>query len=204
MRNILLGVVAILLVIFAVDFFSNHNNEEENIAESSALIQKEIKNVGKLIVTEGTFAQVFTFSNNKKFYLDIFSARKKAIVVVNAKVTIAYDLRKIKTEIDEDLKTVRITKIPEPELNINPNIGYYDVTQDYLNKFEAKDYNKIKKHVDQSIRQKVENSPLRANAQNRLISELQRIYLLTSTLGWTLEYNQKPIQSPEELQQLKF
>src|SRR5690606_18109873 len=102
------------------------------------------------VVTEGNFAQVFSYNDSKKFYLDIFSARKKALIIVNADVTVAYDLSKLKTEINPETKTVTITYIPEEEISINPNIEYYDITQDYLNQFDAKDYNKIQERVNKS------------------------------------------------------
>ena len=204
MKKIIIGALITLTVVLVFRYFENQKEESEQIIENSALIQREIKNVGKLIVTEGSFSQVFTFKNDKKFYLDIFSASKKAIVIVNAKVTIAYDLRKIETEINEKEKIVRIKQIPEPELNIYPNIEYYDVTQDYLNQFEAKDYNKIQERIKKSLTEKIENSTIKSNAKNRLVSELQKIYILTNSMGWTLEYNGNTISSSEAMETLKL
>ncbi|WP_031426122.1 DUF4230 domain-containing protein [Flavimarina sp. Hel_I_48] len=201
MRKIILGIFIALIVVFAVRYFAD-KEDTGKLTESSALIEKQIKNVGKLVVTEGSFSQVFTYENSKKFYLDVFSARKKALIIVNAKVAISYDLRKLKTEMDANTKTIRITYIPEPEININPDIEYYDVKQDYLNKFEAKDYNTIKKRVDQLVREKIDKSNLKRNAANRLISELSNIYLLTNSLDWTLMYNGQVITQEEELKQL--
>lgn len=204
MKNVLIGILLALLVVFGILYFTKSNDNEGQLIESTALIQKELQNVGKLIVTEGTFSQVFTYKNSKKFYLDVFSARKKAIVIVNAKVTVAYDLRQIKTDLDEENRVLRITHIPKEEISINPSIEYYDVTQDYLNQFNEEDYNKIKSKVEAVIREKIEQSNLRSNAQNRLISELHRLYVLTNTLGWTLEYNGIPIETENEIQQLKL
>ena len=160
MRKILLGAVIALIIVFGLRYCEHNKDQKEQLEANTALIQKELKNVGKLIVTEGNYAQVFTYEDWKKFYLDVFSAHKKALVVVNAKATIAYDLSKIKTEVNQETKTVTITHIPEPELNINPNIEYYDVKQDYLNQFKAEDYNKIKKQVESSLRKKIEASEL--------------------------------------------
>ena len=171
---------------------------------NTALIQKELKNVGKLIVTEGSYAQVYTYNDSKDLMYGLFDARKKALVVVNAKASIAYDLSKVNTSIDEATKTVTITNIPEPELSINPNIQYYDITQDYLNQFTASDYNKIKSRIEKSLRKKIEASELKTNAENRLISELQKIYILTNSMGWTLKYNTTVIENEVELKKLKL
>lgn len=204
MRNFLIGAALVLLVVFGIRYCENRNNERDQLEESTALLQKQIKNVGKLVVTEGTFSQVYSYKDSKKFYLDVFSARKKALIVVNATATVAYDLSKLQTEIDEVNKIVRITYIPEEEISINPEIKYYDVTQDYLNQFEAADHNKIRTRVEKSIRQKVEASSLKSNAQNRLISELQKIYILTNSMGWTLQYKDQNFNDSEELRELKL
>jgi hypothetical protein len=204
MRKAVLLVLVILGVIFGLRYFESKQEQRDQLEESTSLIQKQIKNVGKLVVTEGTFSQVYSFKDSKRFYLDVFSARKKALIVVNAEVTIAYDLSKLKTEVNPETKTVTITYIPEEEISINPNIQYYDVTQDYLNQFEATDYNKIQKRIEKSLMEKVEKSSLKSNAKNRLVSELQKIYILTNSMGWTLEYDGNKIKSSDELESIKL
>lgn len=194
----------LLAVFFAWKYFSEKDNQRDQLVESTDLIQKQIKNVGKLVVTEGNFAQVFSYNDSKRFYLDILSARKKALIIVNADVTVAYDLSKLETEVNPDTKTVTITYIPEEEISINPNIQYYDVTQDYLNQFEAKDYNKIQERIKKSLMEKIEKSTIKSNAKNRLVSELQKIYILTNSMGWTLEYNGNKINSADAMETIKL
>ena len=193
MRKILLGVFIAVLLFGVVQYFSEEKNSRDELNETTALIEKELRNVGKLIVTEGTYSQIYTYNDTKSLLMGLVDSKKKALVVVNAEAFISYDLSKIQTEILKEEKIVRIIKIPEPELKINPDIEYYDVTQEYLNQFEAKDYNEIKKRVTKFLRKKIEASSLTANAENRLVSELQKIYLLTNAMGWTLEYNNQPI-----------
>lgn len=197
-------VLVILGVVFGLRYFEAKQEQRDQLEESTSLIQKQIKNVGKLVVTEGSFSQVYSFKDSKRFYLDVFSARKKALIVVNAEVTIAYDLSKLRTEVHPETKTVRITFIPEEEISINPNIQYYDVTQDYLNQFEASDYNKIQKRIEKSLMEKIEKSSLKSNAKNRLVSELQKIYILTNSMGWTLEYDGNQIKSSDAMESIKL
>src|SRR5690606_26459960 len=156
-----------------------------------------------LIVTEGYYSQVFTYNNSQKLFLSLVRANKKALIHAKAKATVEYDLRKLETKIDSESKTVTITKIPDPVVNIYPEFEYYDVTQDFLNQFEAKDYNKIKTNITAQFRKKIEASELRNNAQERLMSELLNIYILTKSLGWTLIYNEVIIENPEQMENLK-
>lgn len=204
MFRFIAGIIITLVIVLAVYFITNKNQQTQELRYNTALIQQQITQVGKLIVTEGNFSQVVSYKNTRKNYFDIFSANKKALVIVNAKVTVGYDLRQIQTEIDEETKTVRILRIPPPELNIYPDIEYYDVTQDYFNKFEAKDYNKIKSSVNQLMEKRIQESNLMENAKERLLSELAKIYILTQSMGWTLTYEEGIIESVEDLNSLEL
>lgn len=174
--------------------------EKSILQENSMLIQQEITNVSKLIVTEGHFAEVYNYKDSQELFGPLITADKKALVVVNAEVTVAYDLSEIGFEVDEVGKTLYINSIPEPEIKINPDFEYYDVSADFLNQFDAADYNAIKRNVNRSLMNKVEASTLKSNAKNRLISELAKFYMLTNSMGWKLVYGNQPIDNLEELQ----
>lgn len=202
MRKLLYVLILVLVVLFGYRFFFN-DNDKTILKENSALIQEQIKNVSKLVVTEGHFSQVFTYKNSKSVFANLINVDKKALVVVNADVTVSYDLSQIQYELDEDTKTLKILSIPKEEINISPDFEYYDVTADFLNPFEAEDYNKIKDKVKGQLMKKVEASNLKSNAQNRLISELSKFYILTNSLGWTLEYKGNSIKSSDEIQNIE-
>lgn len=179
---------------------SKQKEEKTILQENSMLIQQQISNVSKLIVTEGHFAEVYNYKDSQELFGPLITADKKALVVVNAEVTVAYDLGEIDFEVDEAHKTLHIKRIPEPEIKINPDFEYYDVTADYLNQFNASDYNTIKKNVDTSLRKKIEASTLKRNAKNRLISELSKFYVLTNSMGWKMIFADQPITKFDELQ----
>jgi hypothetical protein len=202
MRKILFGVVITLVVLFTFKYCDDKRDNRIELRESSSLIQEQIKNVGKLVVTEGHFSEVFNYKNSKNFFGDYLTSEKKALVVVNADVTIAYDLSKLEYQIDEANKTLTILYIPKEEIKISPELEYYDIQADFFNPFEASDYNQIKDIIKSSLSNKLENSDMKANAKNRLISELSKFYILTNSLGWTLKYNQTPIGAATELNQI--
>ncbi len=177
MRKFVAGVLITLAIVFIVRSCNDGNEDKSILEENSMLIQQEITNVSKLIVTEGHFSEVYNYKDSKELFGPLLRAEKKALVVVNADVTVAYDLSIINFEIDEATKTVKINSIPEAEIKLNPDFEYYDVTADYLNQFDAADYNKIKKTLKASLMKKVEASSLHSNAENRLISEWQKFYI---------------------------
>ncbi|RZS96528.1 DUF4230 domain-containing protein [Cecembia calidifontis] len=203
MKRFIAGFIAAALIFVGIWLLLDKKENKEELRESSALIQQQIQQVGKLIVTEGYFSQVFTFKNSQNLFLNLLTSDKKALVVANAKVTVEYDLRALETELDLENKTVILKKIPEPVINIYPDIEYYDVTQDYFNKFGAADYNKIKNTVNARIREKVYQSNLMDNSRERLMAELANIFVLTKSLGWTLQYNEVIIESEDQMKNLK-
>jgi len=203
MRKTLFGVVITLIVLFTFKYCGDNREDKIVLKESTALIQEQIKNVGKLVVTEGHFSEVFTYQNSKAVFGDLLEAEKRAVVIVNADVTIGYDLSKIEYKIDETTKTLKIISIPQEEIKISPDFEYYDIQADFLNQFEAKDYNSIKKTVNKSLMKKIEASELKSNAQNRLISELSKFLILTNSLGWTLQYNENPVVNLNQLKDLE-
>jgi len=204
MRKILYGVIITLVILFTYKYCEDTKENKIELHQSSVLIQQQINNVGKLVVTEGHFSEVFNYKNSKEIFGEYFTSEKKALVVVNADVTIAFDLSKIEYKVDVENKNLQIISIPEEEIKINPDFEYYDVQSDFLNPFEAQDYNKIKESVKKSLMAKVESSSLKINAKNRLISELSKFYILTNSLGWTLEYNNNPIKKLEDLSNQTF
>lgn len=203
MRKLLYILILVLIIMFGYRYFFN-DKDETILHENSALIQEQIRNVSKLVVTEGHFSQVFTYKNSKAVFANLVNVEKKALVVVNADVTVSYDLSQIEYELDESTKTLRILSIPKEEIKISPDFEYYDVTADFLNPFKAEDYNKIKDKVNGQLMKKIEASNLKGNAQNRLISELSKFYILTSSLGWTLQYEGNSIKSSDDLQKIKL
>ncbi|NND51122.1 MAG: DUF4230 domain-containing protein [Flavobacteriaceae bacterium] len=204
MRKTLFGVIVTLIVLFTFKYCGDKKQDKIVLKENTALIQEQLKNVGKLIVTEGHFSEIFDYKNSKEIFGDYFTADKKALVVVNADVRIAYDLKLLEFKIDEVNRTLVLLSIPEEEIIINPDLEYYDIQADFLNPFEAKDYNDIKETVKASLLEKIEISPLKTNARNRLISELSKFYILTNSMGWTLQFNDTPINRVEDFQILKY
>lgn len=191
-------IVAIILLFKFCDF---KKEDDSTVDYNTNLIQQQIVNVGKLVVTEGHFAEVITYKDENKYLMDMVSFEKKAIVIVNADVTVAYDLHQMKYEIDEKNKTITIISIPKEEIKISPDIKYYDVEQSQMNPFTGDDYNKINKIVRANLAKKIEKSSLKTNAKNRLISELSKMLILTNSMGWTLKYEGEIIEKEADFDQ---
>ncbi|HAH56466.1 MAG TPA: hypothetical protein DCM02_14585 [Flavobacterium sp.] len=202
MRNRIIAGVGIVIAIFLLFKFCDFKKEDDSTLDyNTNLIQQQIVNVGKLVVTEGHFAEVITYKDEEKYLLDMVSFEKKAIVIVNADVTVAYDLHQMKYDIDEKNKTINIVNIPKEEIKISTDLQYYDVEQSKLNPFTGDDYNKINKMVKANLAEKIQKSSLKSNAKNRLISELSKMLILTNTMGWKLQYEGNVIENEADFNQ---
>jgi lipopolysaccharide export LptBFGC system permease protein LptF len=182
-------------------YFNSKGKDNSTLEYNTSLIQQQILNVGKLVVTEGHFAEVITYKDQDKYLMNLISFEKKAIIIVNADVTVAYDLHQIKYDIDQKTKTITIINIPKEEIKISPDLQYYDMQQSKLNSFTGEDYNKINKMVKTNLAKKIETSSLKTNAKNRLISELSKILILTNTMGWKLQYQGQVIEKEADFNQ---
>ena len=193
---ILLG----LVLFFGYKFFTS-KGDSSTIEYDTALIQQQIKNVGKLVVTEGHFAEVITYKDSKKYMGDLISFEKKAIVVINADVTVSFDLSKMKYEIDSINKVITVVEIHKEEIKIAPDFKYYNTESSTFNEFTGEDYNKINKIARANLAKKIQASTLKTNAKNRLLSELNSLFIVTKNLGWTMKYKDEVITSDKEVKQ---
>jgi hypothetical protein len=192
----LIGILIVAVVLFK--YFTSEK-PTETTEYNTELIEQQIKNVGKLVVTEGHYSQVMTYKDQQKYMMNLITFEKKALIIINADVTVAYDLSKVKYDIDQKNKTITIVSIPKEEIKISPDIQFYDVDQSTMNPFTGDDYNKINKKVKADLARKIEKSKLKTNAENRLVSELAKVLILTNTMGWKLEYNNQVIQTENQM-----
>lgn len=198
-RKWILVIIVAFLLFWIFNFFTKSNNSS-TIEYDTNLIQQEIKNVGKLVVTEGHFAEVLTYRAFKEMYVTGYKFKKSALIVVNADVTVGFDLSQVKYDIDAENKVLTITNIPKEEIKISPDFKYYDTESSTFNEFTGEDYNKINKIARENLAKKIEKSTLKSNAKNRLLSELSKMLVLTSSMGWTLKYEGNIIEKEKDLE----
>lgn len=189
-----------LVLFFGYNYFSS-KGDSSTVEYDTNLIQQQIKNVGKLVVTEGHFAEVITYKDQKKYLNDLLSFEKKAIVVINADVSVSFDLSKMKYEIDSINKIITVVQIPKEEIKIAPDFKYYNTESSTFNEFTGEDYNKINKIARANLAKKIQASTLKTNAKNRLLSELNSLFIVTKNLGWTMKYKDEVITSDKEVKQ---
>ncbi|OUS21229.1 hypothetical protein A9Q93_01240 [Nonlabens dokdonensis] len=202
-KYVISGLIAVL-IFYTVTSLMESSKEKEQLLAETALIEKEIKNVSKLVVTEMKYAKVYTYESTKSYGWDFFSSQKSALLVSNATAQISYDLKKLKYEVDPESKTITLLYLPEPELIIDPNIYFYKMDNGLVNRFEGSDYNTIKRKIKSDLKKQIKKDNVMKNAQNRLLTELSNIYILSTSMGWKLVYNETDIHNTDDLGRILF
>ena len=202
MDNILevfLGLVlGAILMYWVVSFFRDKKSKELTEHQSVILLDK-IRSVCKLISVEGDFAEIYRYENVKEHFMSLVSSKKKALLVINAKAHIGYDLKKVLMHADIDKKKIILTNFPQPEvLSIEPDIQFYDIQSGMFNFFSPQDLTLLNKEAKQHIRKKIPASGLMDTANKEALQAVLLIEKIVETIGWKLDYTALEITNREK------
>ena len=188
MNNFLKYLVVFLAGFLIAKFWYDKKGESYKKEEIQVVVSS-IKNLSKLVVSKGTFSEVYNYTDSKKYFYDYLSFDKKAIITVNAQVEVGYDLSKLEIQIDSLSKKIIINKIPNEEVVIIPDIKYFDLQQSQFNVFSKEDLNKINQKSIDKIKQTIEVTDLKKKSKTRLFEELSKIYQLSVIYNWQVVDN---------------
>jgi len=198
--DIVFGIIfGVFLSYFIMGFVSKKNRKTITERQSVVLLEK-IKNVCKLVSVEGDFSEVYHYENTKERFMSLITSKKKAILLVNAKAQIGYNLSKIKLQSNSNTKTILITDFPQAEiLTIETDLKYYDKTDGLFNKFEADDLTALNKEAKQFIIDKIPESGLVETANKELLEALGIITNIVETIGWKVDHSTLNIEKHKQL-----
>lgn len=181
--------IAIFLLGFLIAKLWYDKKEENHEKEEIQVVLNGVQNLSKLVVSEGNFSEMYSFSDTKKYLYDYLSFEKKAILAVNAKVEVGYDLSKLEIQVDSVDKQIIINKIPKEEIVISPDIKYFDLQQSQFNTFNKEELNKLNRKAIEKIQTTITVSKLEKEAKLRLFEELSKIYQLSKIYNWKVVNN---------------
>lgn len=181
--------LAVFLLGFLIAKFWYDKKEAKHQQEEIKIMLNGIKSMSKLVVSEGTFSEVYNYSDSKKYFYNYLSFDKRAIVSVNAKVEVGYDLSQLDIQVDSIEKKIIINKIPEEKITVFPDVKYFDLQQSTFNSFSKSELNKINQKSIDKIKETAEISQLKSEAKIRLLEELSKLYQLSSVFGWEVVDN---------------
>lgn len=193
---LLLGLILGGVIVFLAS--GKLKSEPAVIKESSHTIAESMRKVFKIVSAEGHFNEIYNYEETTKL-LKFIPTTKKALVIVQAKVLVGYDFEKLKWEVDEINKKVRLKEFPSPEiLSTETDYKYYNIEEQFFNLFSKDDLAKIQQNTKQQVIEAAKNSHLPEVAAEQMRT------LLTELLGSKSFFLENPEIISESRKQLEF
>ncbi|MCP2039317.1 DUF4230 domain-containing protein [Chryseobacterium sp. HSC-36S06] len=150
-------------------------SEPAVITESSHTIAESMRKVFKVVSAEGHFNEIYNYEETTKLF-NFIPSKKKALVIVQAKVLVGYDFEKFKWEVDEQNRKVKLLNFPAPEiLSTETDYKYYNIEEQFFNLFSKDDLAKVQQNGKQQVIEAAKKSHLpevAAEQMRTLLTEL--------------------------------
>jgi hypothetical protein len=208
--NTLLMVGSFVLGMFIYSLFEANKN---NRVIESYIVLEQIRNVSKLVTTEGTYSNIYRIGDY--YWVKLFPFQKELIVKVKLKALVGVDLSKVKVTTDEKNKVLYLDSIPDVEaISLDPEVHYFNMDNGFFNSFNEEDLNQLNmvirqlslnaiEHSDYKPKNRVEELvaesfsaelngffiPLVSSAKIQVGKQLSMIKELGKTMGWDVRYS---------------
>ncbi|MFD2827960.1 putative protein DUF4230 [Leeuwenhoekiella aestuarii] len=199
MEYLFIGLAVGSVVAYFIFNRFNKSKRQQNAQQQSVVLMEKIRSVCKFITVEGDFSEIYHYQNVKDKWLNLFLGSKKALVLIDAKAYVGFDLTKIKMHPDVKNRIIILTDFPQPELlSIETDFKYYDKKEGWANPFTSTDLTEINREAKQHIVDKVPQSGLYDEASKQALSTVSLMENLVQTIGWKLDYQalEKAAEAP--------
>jgi len=202
MELLFIGLAAGTILAYLIFSRFSFVKKKKNVASQAVVLKDKIKKVCKLISVEGDFAEMYHYESVREKFFDILIGKKKALILIDAKAHVGFNLSKIKIETDEKSKTLKLTHFPQPELlTIETDFKYYDKKEGWLNPFSTTDLNEINKEAKQYIIDKIPQSGLISEARKEALNTILLAESLAQSIGWKMDYSALELNDVAEIKE---
>lgn len=180
------------LGIWLTQLFYQSKQKEIRDTQSTILLDK-VRDVLKLVTVEANFNELYNETKTRPvtLYLPLpstFSFSKKAILEVQGKVLVGYDLEKVRITADSVNRILTLSNLPDPEiLSIDHQVQYRNLEESFFNSFDAEDYTDLNRNAKEMLREKVQESDLMEKARGQGNQMLDVIRFMGESMGWTVK-----------------
>ncbi|MEZ5054666.1 MAG: DUF4230 domain-containing protein [Chitinophagales bacterium] len=171
------------------DFFNTNKAPQVD----STIVVERIQKVLKLVTVEGNFSELMSYKDFD--YIDFPGFRKDAIVRVNAKVSIGYNLENLKIATNEKDKTILIQNMPKPEiLSIDTDIKFENLSTGLFTSFNEAELSKLNQLGKEKIREKALNTELIKQAEEQRSEMFDLLFYMAKQNGYKIIFEGKELQ----------
>jgi hypothetical protein len=184
-RIVLIGAIVFVFLLGGWLSYRIFVPKELKPEQSATVLLEKIRTVVKLTTVEGEFSEIYNYKQSSGYML---LPDKKALVRVQAVVSVGYDLSNLQIEADSVSRVLRIGPIPEPSiLSIDHDLDYYDVSSGIFMDFSPEDYNYINQNAKALIREQALKSDLIPTAARQAEQIFDTVRFMAESTGWTVE-----------------
>ncbi len=185
----LLGLFLGAIVTYWVMRYVKLQKSKDQTQAQSTILMEKIRKVWKLITVEGEFAEIYHYENTKERFMSMVSSKKKAVLLINAKAYVGFDLSRIRMEAITEKKTIKLTDFPDPQvLSLETDLRYYDKKDGFFNKFDSSDLTEVNAKAKDHVLEKIPESGLLDTARSEALEAVLLVQNIVETIGWTLDY----------------
>ncbi|MEN8789308.1 MAG: DUF4230 domain-containing protein [Flavobacteriaceae bacterium] len=198
--EIVLGLIlGAILMYWMYSFFRRKQRKDLTKHQSTVLLER-MKKVCQLITVEGDFAEIYKYESTREHFMSLISSKKKALIVINAKARIGFDLKRILMHADTANRKILLTNFPQPEiLSIEPELEFYDIKNGLFNAFTPDDLTALNKEAKSHIQEKIPESGLMETARREAMEAVLIMEKLVETIGWKLDYSALELDEQDRL-----
>jgi len=198
--EIILGLIlGAILMYWMYTFFRKKQRRELTKHQSTVLLER-MKRVCQLITVEGDFAEIYKYESKRERFMSLISSKKKALIVINAKARIGFDLKRILMHADTANRKILLTNFPQPEiLSIEPDLEFYDIKNGLFNAFTPDDMTALNKEAKSHIKDKIPQSGLMETARREAMEAVLIMEKLVETIGWKLDYSALELSEQDKM-----
>jgi hypothetical protein len=198
-KNILIALLIVTITFLGAKlFFNDLFSKKDNSTVDSTIVVEKIQKVLKLVTVEGNFSELMKYQDFD--YIDFPGFRKDAIVRVNAKVSVGYNLNNFKVTTNEKEKTIIIQQMPKPEiLSIDTDIKFENLSSGLFTNFNEQELTKLNTLGKEKIRQKALNAEIIQQAEEQKQDLFDLIFYMAKQNGYKIVVEGKELQPIQNL-----
>lgn len=185
-KNILIAVLILIIALLGIKLFiSDIFSKKDHSSVDSTVVVQRIQKVMKLVTVEGNYSELM---NYKDFdYIDFPGFRKDAIVKVDAKVSVGYNLEKLKITTNEKEKTIVIQQMPKPEIiSVDTDIKFENLSSGLFTNFSEQELSKLNALAKEKIKQKALSAELVKQAEEQKNDVFDLLFYMAKGNGYKI------------------
>lgn len=166
-KNILIGILVFIVIILSVRLLvSDIFKKKDHSQVDSTIVVQRIQKVLKLVTVEGNFSMLLHYSDFA--HVDFPGFRKDALLKVDAKVSIGYNLDSLEITANEKDKTILVKHMPTPQIiAIDTDIRFENMDEGIFNHFNEQELSKLNRIAKERIKQKALHPELIRQAEEQ-------------------------------------